>query len=237
MKPTNNSHISKSRITKRLAVNCRNLHKLLQLALLCCCLAGFAEAQKTESKQEKTSSGQTDHKHDETKLSQENNPTAKLIIPDVEVLTQDGKQVKFYTDLVKGKKVLISFVFTSCRFTCPTVGRNFQKLQEQIGKDLGKDVFLITVSTDPTVDTPQILTKWGEKFNRRDGWTLVTGEETKMKQLLLTLIGSTGQLEGEHTSLLILFDGVSGAWEATSSLIEPKILLDRLSKLGKTPTN
>lgn len=233
MLPANSSHISK--ITGRLAVNCGN--RFLQLALLCCCLAGFAGAQKTESKQENPVSGQGGHKHNETKLSQENNPTAKFFIPDVEVLTQDGRQVKFYTDLVKGKKVLISFAFTSCRLTCPMVGRNFQKLQEKIGKDLGKDVFLITVSTDPTVDTPQIFKNWGEKYNRRDGWTLVTGEETKMKELLQTLTGSTEPREGEHTSLLILFDGVSGAWKTTSSLMEPQILLDKLNKLEKTPAN
>jgi protein SCO1/2 len=227
-----------SKITKRLAVNGRNLFKFLSIAMLCCCcLVGFAKAQKTENKQENADSGHAGHQHVESKPSQSNTPAAKLVIPDVEVLTQDGRQVKFYTDLVKGKKVLISFVFTSCRVTCPMVGRNFQKLQEQIGKDLGKDVFLITVSTDPLVDTPQILTKWGEKYNRRDGWTLVTGDEAKMKQLLLTLTGSSRQREGEHTSLLILFDGTSGVWQTTSSLMEPSVLLDNLSKLGKTPAN
>lgn len=235
MKQTNNSRISTSEIS--LAVNCGNLYKFLQTALFCCCLFGFAQAQKTESKPENAGSHHTEHKHGETKPPQQTNQAAKFVIPDVEVLTQDGKQVKFYSDLVKGKKVLISFVFTTCRLACPMVGRNFQKLQEQIGKDLGKDVFLISVSTDPAVDTPQIFKAWGEKYNRRDGWTLVTGEETKIKQLLQTLTGSTRQSEGEHTTLLILFDGASGDWKTTSSLMEPKILLDNLSKLGKTPSN
>ena len=220
---------------KRLAANRANLLEFLRAALLLCCLAGLAEAQKT---QETAGPGHSGHKHAETQSS---SPAADLVskrvIPDIEVLTQDGKTVKFFTDLVKGKKVMISFIFTSCRLTCPGVGRNFQKLQEEIGESLGKDIYLITVSTDPVVDTPKVLKTWSENFHRRKGWTLVTGEKAKMDELLLTLTGSARQREGEHTSLLLLYDGVTGAWKTDSSLLNPVMLLDELSTLGKTPSN
>jgi protein SCO1/2 len=197
------------------------------------CLASFAFAQEPGSP-EKSGDGHDVHKHAKTQpKAPEKKPSGKLTIPDIEVLDQDGKPVKFYTDLVKGKKVMISFVFTSCRLACPMVGRNFQKLQEQIGSGLGKDVFLISVTTDPLIDTPKLFKKWGEKFGRREGWTLVTGDEANINNLLLPLTGSTRQREGEHISLVILFDGVSGASENNSSLMTPIILLDALSKLGK----
>jgi protein SCO1/2 len=220
---------------KRPDANRRNLLKFLHAALLLCCLAGLAEAQKT---QETAGPDHAGHKHAGIPPSSPDGElVSKRVIPDVEVVTQDGKPVKFFTDLVKGKKVMISFIFTSCRLTCPGVGRNFQKLQEEIGEGLGKDIYLITVSTDPVVDTPQVLKTWSEKFHRRKGWTLVTGEKVKMDQLLLTLTGSARQNEGEHTSLLILYDGVTGAWKTNSSLLNPVMLLDELSSLGKTPSN
>jgi len=113
-------------------------------------------------------------------------------------------------------------------------GRNFEKLQKSIAEDSGREVFLISVSTDPTIDTPQILKKWGEKYPRQDGWTLITGEESKMKPLLIALTGG-GPQRGLHTSRLILFDEVSGTWDTSSSLMEPKFLLNELSKLRKPP--
>lgn len=211
-----------------------SLIKFLHIALLCSCLNGIAEAQKQEGKQEKVTSGHSGHNHEESKVARKDNSPRKLVIPDVEVLTQDGKPVKFFADLVKGKKVMINFIYTSCGLTCPMAGRNFDKLQRSIGEKLGKEVFLISVSTDPTIDTPLILKEWGEKFHRQNGWTLVTGEEHKIKPLLMALTGN-GPQRGLHTSLLILFDEVSGGWDTTSSLMPPSRLIEDLSKLGKPP--
>lgn len=231
----NCSNNRKRKITS-LRGNCLSLTVFLHIALLVCwCFVSFAEAQEPKAKQEKVNSshsGHSQHNHEENELDKKDSPLAKLIIPDVEVLTQDGKQVKFYTDLIKGKKVMINFIYTSCGLTCPIAGRNFDKLQKFIGKDLGKEIFLISVSTDPAVDIPQILKKWGEKYHRQEGWTLITGEQSEMNKLLLALTGG-GPQRGLHTSLLILFDGVSGAWDTTSSLVEPKLLLEDLSKLAK----
>lgn len=237
MKPMNCSNNRKRNITKRLPENCQSINKFLYIALICCCLAGIAEAQNRKDKQEKVDSSHSGHSHyghEESKAVREDDRAVKLTIPDVEVLTQDGKQVKIYTDLIKDKKVMINFIYTSCGLTCPLAGRNFDKLQKFLGKDLGKKVFLISVSTDPAIDTPQILKEWGEKFNRQEGWTLVTGGESEMMQLLLALTGGSPQ-RGLHTSRLVLFDGETGAWDTTSSLVEPKLLLEDLSKLGKPP--
>ncbi len=238
MKPMNYSSDCKITITKRLAGNCVISYKFIQIALLCCCSVSVVLAQKQTDKHEKAESahsGHSGHGH-ESATNLKHSPVRQLVIPDVEVLTQDGKQVKFFTDLVKGKKVLINFIYTSCGLTCPMAGRNFDKLQRYIEKDFGEEVFLISVSTDPTVDTPEVIKQWGEKFNRQSIWTLVTGEKSKMEQLLTALTGS-GVQRGQHTSLLILFDEATGAWETSSSLREPKILLDDLSKLKKPPAH
>jgi hypothetical protein len=39
--------------------------------------------------------------------------TKKLSIPDVELLDQDGRKVRFYTDLVRGRTVAVNFIFTT----------------------------------------------------------------------------------------------------------------------------
>src|ERR1044072_7929757 len=47
---------------------------------------------------------------------------SKMSIPDVELLDQDGRAVHFYTDLVKGKVVVVNFIFTTCTTICPPPG-------------------------------------------------------------------------------------------------------------------
>lgn len=84
----------------------------------------------------------------------------KLTIPDVDVLDQDGRKQKFYTDFVKGKVVVINFVFTTCKGMCPLLGANFSRLQKVLGERLGRDVFLISISTDREIDSPEKLKAW-----------------------------------------------------------------------------
>jgi Uncharacterized protein SCO1/SenC/PrrC, involved in biogenesis of respiratory and photosynthetic systems len=52
-------------------------------------------------------------------------------IPDVPVVTQDGKSVRFYSDLVKGNTVAVNFIFTNCKTICPMLGGMFANLQKQ----------------------------------------------------------------------------------------------------------
>src|SRR5467141_4097786 len=42
-------------------------------------------------------------------------------LPNVELITQDGKKVHFYEDLVKDKRVVIQFMFARCEGVCPVI--------------------------------------------------------------------------------------------------------------------
>jgi len=131
----------------------------------------------------------------------------KFVIPDLIVSDQDGKQLKFYTDLVKDKKVIVNFVFTTCKGICPPTGRHFSKLQTALGKRLGTDVFLITITTDPTNDSPERLKAWTEKFNLNpaQGWTLVTGSVENITRLLRLFTGD-GPNTGYHVPAVCVID-------------------------------
>ena len=132
-------------------------------------------------------------------------PVPTLTIPDVEVLDQEGRKRKFHTDLVKGKLVVINFVFTTCKSMCPLLGTNFSKLQVALGERLNKDVFLISVSTDPEIDSPEKLKEWAEKYKAKDGWTLVTGDKEQLTGLLQVFTGD-GPRKGYHTPAMYIVD-------------------------------
>lgn len=131
-------------------------------------------------------------------------------VPDSILVDQDGKTVRFYTDLVRGKVVVVSFIFTSCNLVCPMLGNSFSKLQKTLADRLGRDIHLITVTTDPINDTPERLREWSAKFGARRGWTLVTGEPKKVDELLIALTG-TSSGPGEHSPGILIINDRTGA--------------------------
>lgn len=163
---------------------------------------------------------------------------AKLVLPDISVLDQDGRKLKFYSDLVKGKLVVINFIYTSCQAVCPMAGRNFAQLQQALGEQFGRDVFLISVSTDPAIDTPARLKSWARAFGARTeggGWTLVTGEPEQMTALLKVLTGD-GARTGYHVPAVYLrrdAPDVRAAW--AYGLASPQQLMKTLERL-RAPT-
>jgi protein SCO1/2 len=139
-----------------------------------------------------------------TKQSVADTPAAA--IPDVKVLDQNGKALHFYSDLVRGKVVVINFVFTTCTTICPPLGATFGKLQKNLGERLGKDVFLISISVDPATDTPERLRAWGAQFGAKPGWTLVTGDKSELNHLLRAFGADAASPENHSPMVLIVND-------------------------------
>lgn len=145
-------------------------------------------------------------------------------VPDLALLNQDGRKVNFYSDLVKGKVVVINFVYTTCTAICPMMGRTFSGLQNLAGDRAGKDFHLVTVTTDPETDTPARLRAWGAKLGAKPDWTLVTGEKSEIDKLIRALIGeSVGT--GVHTPIVLIGNDAKGTWTSASGLTSPSNLM------------
>src|SRR5688572_12333874 len=80
--------------------------------------------------------------------------------PKVSVVTQDGKTLRFYDDLIKDKIFVISFLFTTCRDICPLATARLAELQEKLGDSMGRDIFFYSISIDPENDTPERLKEY-----------------------------------------------------------------------------
>src|SRR5262245_6486889 len=153
-------------------------------------------------------------------------------IPDVDVFDQDGKRIHFYSDLIKGKVVVISFLFTTCKLYCPMQGENLSKLQGALGARLGRDIYLITVSVDPETDTPERLKTWGAMFGAKPGWTFVTGAKPEIDKVSMALTGAVA-LKGEHSPVVYIGNDKTGIWTRAYGLHDT----ERFSKLIEEVTN
>ena len=146
-------------------------------------------------------------------------------IPDIHVITQDGKAVNFYSDLVKGKVVAVNFVFTSCTTVCPPLGAIFGKLQGQ-----SADAQLISVSIDPEVDTPARLKAWSQKFGAKPGWTLVTGKKDDITRLLKAMNAYSPDYVN-HQPVTLLGNDATGTWRRSYGFTSATKLAAMLEEL------
>lgn len=154
-----------------------------------------------------------------------------LSIPDVEVVTQDGETVRFYSDLVADRVVAMNFVFTTCTTICPPMGAIFGQLEKQLGPRAGRDVHLISVSVDPTTDTPERLAAWAAKFGRTPGWTLVTGDKTTVDSLLKSLQVFAPDFR-DHAPVVLLGNDARGEWTRAYGLAPPGRMAEILDELA-----
>src|SRR5690242_20317656 len=67
---------------------------------------------------------------------------------DTILVNQNGEKMRFYSDLLQGKTVVIDSFFSTCKNTCTPMTRSLEKVQDALGDRLGKDVYIISISVD-----------------------------------------------------------------------------------------
>jgi protein SCO1 len=149
-------------------------------------------------------------------------------IPNTRILDQNGKQLSFYNDLIKGRTVAINFIFTTCTTVCPPLTATFRKVQ-QTASERGIDVKLVSVSVDPVIDTPERLRAFAEKFNADQGWTFVTGEKGDIDSLLQSL-GVAVTDKNNHTPMILIGNDSQDYWTRAYGLSSPTKLVDLISE-------
>jgi protein SCO1 len=150
-------------------------------------------------------------------------------IPDTTVYDQNGRRLKFYTDLVKGKTVAINFIFTTCTAVCPPLTATFRRVQQGLSERIGRDVELISISVDPATDVPERLKTFSEKFKAGPGWTFVTGSKPEIDGLLAAL-GGYASNKNDHTPLLLIGNDAAGFWTRTYGLAPPSQLINLINE-------
>src|SRR5258708_31755035 len=103
--------------------------------------------------------------------------------PNVLLTTHEGKQVRFYDDLVKGKSVVVNVMFASCNDACPLITANLTRVQELLGDRMGRDLFFYSITIDPEHDTPEILDLYAKSYGVGAGWLFLTGKPDDIELL------------------------------------------------------
>jgi protein SCO1 len=162
----------------------------------------------------------------------------------VPMVTQDGQQVHFYDDVLKGRTVAVNFIYTRCMFACPLETARMLQVQKILGDRVGKDIFFYSVSIDHDHDTPAVLKEYMQDFDIGPGWTFLTGQRSDI-DLLAVRLGLTddpnitdgpGRDIDGHTPHLLIGNEPTNQWLRDSAGDNPSVIARLLTDfVGNSP--
>jgi cytochrome oxidase Cu insertion factor (SCO1/SenC/PrrC family) len=183
--------------------------------------SGTVDKQQPDDKQQPADDEQTKNARAEA---------SARYFPNLVLLTQENKPVHFYDDMLKGKVVLINFLFTNCKGVCSPMTANLAKVQKYLGERVGREVVMISLSVDPLIDTPAVLKRYAESFKAQPGWYFLTGEKKNVDWVLYKLGGYVEEKE-KHTSVLIIGNEATGEWIKVHAMTSPTEIANAVTKL------
>jgi protein SCO1/2 len=104
-------------------------------------------------------------------------------LPDVSLIDQHGKTISLAS--LKGKPVLIDFIYTSCASTCPVLTAKIAAVARELGPALGANVTIVSITLDPEHDGPAQLAAYAKSQSAdNNGWLFLTGKPADIDQVL-----------------------------------------------------
>jgi len=147
---------------------------------------------------------------------------------ELELLDQDGRTMKFASEVVGDRIVVIDTFFTTCGLICPILSAIYADLQDQLGARLGKEVRLVSITVDPNTDIPPRLKEFAARWEAKPGWLFLTGQKQTVDRVLEGL-GLYSADFSSHPAAFLVGDGRSGKWTRFYGFATPEQLLGTIN--------
>ncbi len=151
----------------------------------------------------------------------------KLNLSDAELLNRDGETVRLKTDVMAERIVVVDFVYTTCTTVCPVLSVILRKVQDSMADRMGKEVVMVSISVDPTRDTPAKLKDYAAKHSAGDNWYWLTGNKFKVDEVLLQMGAYTPSYE-DHPAMVLVGDMKTGEWSRFYGFPDPKDIVAKI---------
>lgn len=158
---------------------------------------------------------------------------AQAWFTDTVLKDQDGRELRFYSDVLKDKVVMLNVIFTHCNDACPLITRKLREVREAMGSELAAQVTFVSVSSDPLNDTPEVL----KAFARKQGvdgpnWLFLTGDKASV-DLVLGRLGQFLPSPEQHSTQLIAGDVAGKRWSKIRPDAPPAAIAQRMQLLAQ----
>jgi cytochrome oxidase Cu insertion factor (SCO1/SenC/PrrC family) len=127
--------------------------------------------------------------------------------------THEGKKVRFYSDTLDNRTVVVNIMYTSCDGACPMLTQKLSMVSRQLGDLFGNRVHFVSVTNDAERDTPEALAEFARKQKvNLDGWTFLTGPKADVDRVIKKIGLYSPQFE-QHTSMFLIGNTRTGHWQ------------------------
>lgn len=144
--------------------------------------------------------------------------------PNVTLLDQDGRSVRFQDDVIRGRTVLLNVMYTVCSNICTPAMRNLIEARKLLG-DEAKAIRFVSMSLTPLTDTPQALREYRKLHGLGDDWTFLTGTPANVERVQRAL-GFLGTDDSDdllaHSAMARLCDERLARWAHVNTMLAPR---------------
>lgn len=120
-------------------------------------------------------------------------------VPAFELVDESGEV--FTEEALRGHPTIVNFIFTRCDTVCPVTAMKTEKLQARTADRKGVAIKFLSISVDPTYDTPAKLAEFAERYKADPSrWRLVTGKPETIKRLVTDTFMTPMDTEGKLAS-------------------------------------
>jgi len=155
---------------------------------------------------------------------------ARAYFTDVLLLNQNGEEMRFYSDLIRDKTVIMIPFFTTCTSVCPPMNRSMQKIQDWLGDRLNRDVIMMSISVDPVYDTVPRIKEYAERYHAKPGWYFLTGKKENV-DVALRKIGQYVENKEDHSNIMIVGNLRTGLWKKAFALAKFEDLIQTVGSV------
>jgi protein SCO1/2 len=152
----------------------------------------------------------------------------------------DGKQFKFYDDLVKDKIVLINMMYAKCDGICPAVTTNLKRVYDGLKGRIGRDTFMYSITLKPEQDSPAAMKHFAQMHRANlPGWMFLTGDADEIETIRFRLFrwdhpGLDNNID-QHTGMLFLFNDSLSRTCKTPAMSSARQLIQTVSWMDPVP--
>ncbi len=125
--------------------------------------------------------------------------------PDFTLVDHNGEH--FSLSSLRGKAVLLDFIFTRCPGPCPILTSTHVQFQRELTPEQAERTHLVSISLDPDHDTPERLRSYAERRGARlENWTFLTGDPEKVAEVVSAYhVGTLRKPDGSLDHLVVSF--------------------------------
>jgi cytochrome oxidase Cu insertion factor (SCO1/SenC/PrrC family) len=158
-------------------------------------------------------------------------PTTEVRLVDAELLDTEGRPLRFKSEALGDTLVVMDFVFTTCTTVCPVLSAVFARVQGRLGERLGTEVQLVSLTVDPTRDTPARLKAYSTSLRAKAGWRWLTGRPDSVRQVLEGL-GAYRPDFVNHSPMVLVGDPRTGTWVRLNGFPTEEQILAKVDELA-----